>query len=88
QNPTILILDEATSHIDTETEDIIQRGIERLSKGRTTLIIAHRLSTIRHASMIYVLDQGEIVEAGSHAELLAQGGLFAHMVETQTRQAG
>ena len=86
QNPTVLILDEATSHIDSETEDIIQKGIERLSKGRTTLIIAHRLSTIRHASRIYVLDQGEIVEEGSHQELLAQKGLFAHMVETQTRQ--
>ena len=86
QNPTVLILDEATSHIDSETEDIIQRGIERLSKGRTTLIIAHRLSTIRHASRIYVLDQGEIVEEGSHQELLAQKGLFANMVETQTRQ--
>ncbi|HHX19884.1 MAG TPA: ABC transporter ATP-binding protein [Clostridiaceae bacterium] len=87
QNPTILILDEATSHIDTETEAIIQRGIERLSKGRTTLIIAHRLSTIRHASRIYVLDQGEIVEEGSHAELLEKNGIFAHMIETQTRLA-
>ncbi len=87
QNPTILILDEATSHIDTETEAIIQRGIERLSEGRTTLIIAHRLSTIRHASRIYVLDQGEIVEEGSHAELLEKNGIFAHMVETQTRLA-
>ncbi len=87
QNPTILILDEATSHIDTETEAIIQHGIERLSKGRTTLIIAHRLSTIRHASKIYVLDQGEIVEEGSHAELMEKNGLFAHMVETQTRLA-
>ncbi len=87
QNPTILILDEATSHIDSETETIIQRGIERLSMGRTTLIIAHRLSTIRHASKIYVLDQGEIVEEGSHAELLEKNGIFAHMVETQTRLA-
>jgi ATP-binding cassette subfamily B multidrug efflux pump len=87
QNPTILILDEATSHIDTETEAIIQHGIERLSKGRTTLIIAHRLSTIRHANKIYVLDQGEIVEKGSHAQLMEKNGIFAHMVETQTRLA-
>ena len=87
QNPTILILDEATSHIDTETEAIIQHGIERLSKGRTTLIIAHRLSTIRHANKIYVLDQGEIVEEGSHAQLMEKNGIFAHMVETQTRLA-
>jgi ATP-binding cassette subfamily B protein len=87
QNPTILILDEATSHIDTETEAIIQHGIERLSKGRTTLIIAHRLSTIRHANRIYVLDQGEIVEEGSHAQLMEKNGIFAHMVETQTRLA-
>lgn len=87
QNPTILILDEATSHIDTETETIIQHGIERLSEGRTTLIIAHRLSTIRHASKIYVLDQGEIVEEGSHAQLMEKEGIFARMLETQTRLA-
>lgn len=86
QNPTVLILDEATSHIDSETEDIIQKGIERLSKGRTTLIIAHRLSTIRHAARIYVMDQGRIVEEGSHEELLAAKGLFANMVEMQTRR--
>ncbi|HHX30224.1 MAG TPA: ABC transporter ATP-binding protein [Clostridiaceae bacterium] len=85
QNPTVLILDEATSHIDSETEDIIQKGIERLSEGRTTLIIAHRLSTIRHAERIYVLDRGRIAEEGSHAELLAANGLFAHMVDMQTR---
>lgn len=87
QNPTVLILDEATSHIDSETEDIIQKGIERLSRGRTTLIIAHRLSTIRHASRIYVLDQGGIVESGSHEELMANRGIFADMVAMQTRQS-
>jgi len=87
QNPTVLILDEATSHIDTETEGIIQKGIERLSRGRTTLIIAHRLSTIRHASRIYVLDHGKIVEEGSHEELMNKGGIFANMVEMQTRQS-
>ena len=83
----MLILDEATSHIDTETEGIIQKGIERLSRGRTTLIIAHRLSTIRHASRIYVLDHGKIVEEGSHEELMNKGGIFANMVEMQTRQS-
>lgn len=86
QDPTVLILDEATSHIDTETEQIIQKGVERLSKGRTTLIIAHRLSTIRDANKIYVLDQGKIVEQGNHAELMAESGIFANMVEMQTRQ--
>ncbi len=87
QNPTVLILDEATSHIDSETESIIQKGIERLSRGRTTLIIAHRLSTIRHASRIYVLDHGKIVEEGSHAELMAKEGIFAHMAKMQTRRS-
>lgn len=83
QNPVILILDEATSHVDTETESIIQHGIERLAKGRTTLIIAHRLSTIRHAESIYVLDQGRIVERGSHSELLKQKGIYTDMVAAQ-----
>lgn len=88
QDPTILILDEATSHIDTETEEIIQKGIRRLSEGRTTLIIAHRLSTIHHAHTIYVLDQGEIVEKGSYDELMEKQGLFEHMVKTQAHSAG
>jgi ATP-binding cassette subfamily B multidrug efflux pump len=87
QDPTILILDEATSHIDTETEEIIQKGIRRLSEGRTTLMIAHRLSTIHHAHTIYVLDQGEIVEKGSYDELMEQQGLFEHMVKTQAHSA-
>ena len=83
QNPHILILDEATSHVDTETESIIQHGIERLAEGRTTLIIAHRLSTIRHAEKIYVLDQGNIVERGSHQELMQQKGIYSKMVAAQ-----
>ncbi len=83
QNPTILILDEATSHVDTDTEAIIQRGIERLAQGRTTLIIAHRLSTLRHAESIYVLDQGCIVESGSHDDLMRQKGIYSSMVAAQ-----
>jgi ATP-binding cassette subfamily B multidrug efflux pump len=83
QNPHILILDEATSHVDTETESIIQHGIERLAEGRTTLIIAHRLSTIRHAEKIYVLDQGHIVERGTHQELIQQKGIYSNMVAAQ-----
>ena len=79
QDPTILILDEATSHIDTETEEIIQKGIRRLSEGRTTLIIAHRLSTIHHAHTIYVLDQGKIVEKGSYDELMEQQLSLIHI---------
>ncbi len=83
QNPVVLILDEATSHVDTETESIIQHGIERLARGRTTLIIAHRLSTIRHAENIYVLDQGRIAERGSHSQLMQQKGIYCDMVAAQ-----
>lgn len=83
QDPKILVLDEATAHVDSETERIIQRGIERLQEGRTTLIIAHRLSTIRHAAQIFVLDQGEIAERGNHAELMELGGIYADMYTSQ-----
>ncbi|HFI0916900.1 TPA: ABC transporter ATP-binding protein [Streptococcus suis] len=84
-NPKILILDEATSHIDTETEEIIQHAMEVVKEGRTTFIIAHRLSTIQNADQILVLDQGRIIERGKHEELLALGGVYAQMHEIQAR---
>lgn len=83
-NPAILILDEATSNIDTETEEIIQHAMEVLKKGRTTFVIAHRLSTIKNANRIFVLDQGEIVEQGTHDELLALGGKYSQMYKLQS----
>lgn len=81
----ILILDEATSSVDTETEFLIQQALERLMAGRTTLIIAHRLSTIRNADKIVVLEGRHIVQMGSHAELMAQEGLYRHLNEVQMR---
>ncbi|MEH7504836.1 ABC transporter transmembrane domain-containing protein [Neobacillus drentensis] len=78
-NPKILVLDEATANIDTETEEAIQLALAKMRKGRTTIAIAHRLSTIQDADLILVLHQGEIVERGTHQELLAQGGLYHKM---------
>lgn len=83
QDPAILILDEATAHIDTETESIIQEATRRLLRGRTTLVIAHRLSTIKEADLILVLKNGRVVERGTHGELMAAGGEYADMVERQ-----
>ncbi len=80
-NPPILILDEATSNVDTNTERIMQRSLRRLVRGRTCLIIAHRLSTVTNADRIIVLEQGKIAEIGSHQELLAKQGLYYNMVE-------
>ena len=81
--PKILILDEATANIDSETEEVIQASLAKMRKGRTTLAIAHRLSTIQDADCIHVLDQGQIVESGNHQELLAQGGLYYRMYQLQ-----
>lgn len=83
RDPKILILDEATANIDTETESLIQEGLERMRQGRTTVAIAHRLSTIRDADQILVLDKGHIVERGTHDELIERGGSYRDMYELQ-----
>jgi len=86
-DPAILILDEATSSVDTRTEVLIQRAMARLMKGRTAFVIAHRLSTIRDADTILVMDKGAIVEQGSHEELLARGGFYADLYNSQFTEA-
>jgi subfamily B ATP-binding cassette protein MsbA len=83
KDPPILILDEATSALDTESERLVQGALERLMKGRTTLVIAHRLSTIRSADKIVVLDKGAIVESGPHDELLARRGIYRKLYDLQ-----
>jgi ATP-binding cassette subfamily B protein len=85
-DPRILILDEATSSVDTRTERLIQNALERLLSGRTSFVIAHRLSTIRNASMVLVLDQGRIVERGTHQELLARKGFYYDLYMSQFRR--
>ena len=75
----MLVLDEATSALDTESELAVQQAISRLTSGRTSLIIAHRLSTIQHAHRIIMMDAGQIVESGNHAELLERNGAYAHL---------
>jgi subfamily B ATP-binding cassette protein MsbA len=82
-NPRILILDEATSSLDSESEALIQEGLRRLRQGRTTFVIAHRLSTIRSADQILVVESGEIVERGNHAELIANGGRYKQLYDKQ-----
>jgi len=84
-DPTVLILDEATSSLDSESEALIQDGLRRLRHGRTTFVIAHRLSTIRSADQILVLEHGEIVESGTHEELLARGAEYRKLYELQFR---
>ncbi|MCW9005775.1 MAG: ATP-binding cassette domain-containing protein, partial [Gammaproteobacteria bacterium] len=88
KNAPILILDEATSALDTESERHIQSALEELIKNRTTLVIAHRLSTIENADLIVVMDDGNIVETGSHKELLAQGGHYSSLHQMQFSDAG
>jgi ATP-binding cassette subfamily B protein/subfamily B ATP-binding cassette protein MsbA len=83
-DPRILVLDEATSNLDTESERTIQQGMDQLMQGRTSLVIAHRLSTITHADLILVLDQGRLVESGRHEELMERSSDYERMVLLQT----
>ena len=85
KNPPILILDEATSQLDTESEALVQKALYNLMEGRTTLVIAHRLSTVKRADRIVVLEEGRVVEQGSHAELLALGGTYKRLYDLQFR---
>jgi ATP-binding cassette subfamily B protein len=95
-NPTVLILDEATSSVDVQTERRIQHALRRLCRGRTAIIVAHRLATIRDADRIAVIRQGRLVEAGDHRQLIAAGGVYAGLYrayqesgsDTQARHAG
>jgi ATP-binding cassette subfamily B protein len=88
KDPRILVLDEATSSLDSQSEALIQDALERIMKNRTSLVIAHRLSTILAADVILVLEAGRLVERGTHAELLAKCGLYAALYETQFRING
>lgn len=82
-DPKLLILDEATSSVDTRTEMLIQKAMEKLMKGRTSFIIAHRLSTIKDADLILVMNEGDIVETGTHYELLKKGGFYQKLYNSQ-----
>jgi ATP-binding cassette subfamily B protein len=81
--PSIVVLDEATAHLDSESEVAVQRALDQALEGRTSLVIAHRLSTVRSADLILVVDDGRVVQSGNHAALMAEGGLYATLYETQ-----
>jgi ATP-binding cassette subfamily B protein len=84
--PRIVVLDEATAHLDSESEVAVQAALETALTGRTSIVIAHRLSTVRHADKILVVSQGGIVESGTHDDLLATGGVYADLYETQFKR--
>jgi subfamily B ATP-binding cassette protein MsbA len=88
KNAPILILDEATSHLDTESEMLVQRALASLMTNRTVIVIAHRISTIRRADKIVVLDRGRIAEIGSHDDLVSGGGIYQRLHELQFQEAG
>ena len=83
KDPRILVLDEATSHLDSLSEELIQKALQHVMKGRSSLVIAHRLSTILAADIILVMEGGRLVEQGTHADLLVKAGLYANLYETQ-----
>jgi len=83
QNAPFLILDEATSNVDTRTEELVQKAMDKLTEGRTSFIIAHRLSTIKNADLILVMNEGNIIEQGTHDELMKQGGFYEKLYNSQ-----
>ena len=87
KGPRLVVLDEATAHLDSESEAAVQGALDAALEGRTSLVIAHRLSTVRNADLILVLDDGRVVQSGTHADLLAAGGLYATLHATQFREA-
>ena len=87
KDPRILVLDEATSHLDSLSEELIQNALQHVMQGRSSLVIAHRLSTILAADKILVMDQGRLVEHGKHEELITQNGLYSTLYETQYKAA-
>ena len=86
QNSPMMILDEATSNVDTRTEELIQQAMDRLTAGRTSFVIAHRLSTIKNADLILVMKDGNIIEQGNHEQLLGQNGFYASLYNSQFEQ--